>query len=141
MVLMSGSSIDRRMTKYNERLTKHQARIVMCRLFSALRHLHAGGIAHRNVKPLHIFLDSPDDMRWPYTIKLSDFSLAFFVHDSDAHKHIVGTPQYLAPFATIMTYMPTGDRAVMLGTEIHPRGKAYFTALSCQTLNCATKTG
>lgn len=134
MELMNGGSLDRRMHKYNEPITEHEARIVMCRLFSALRHLHLRNIVHRNVKPQNIYLDGADDVRWPYTVKLADFSLSCSIDDPDASKQVVGTPEYLAPCATIMTRTESGERGVVFGTEVDmwAAGVTLYNLLSMQ---------
>lgn len=134
MELMPGASIDRRMLKYEEPLTEFEARIVMRRLFAALHHLHSRNIVHRNVKPQNLYLDSADDVRWPYTVKLSDFSLACYLDDPDAPKQIVGTPEYLAPCATIMSRTEHGDRGVVFATEVDmwAAGVTLYNLLSLQ---------
>ena len=118
MELMSGGPLDRRLIKKNAPLSEPKARMIMRRLFEALSHLHRRGIAHRNVKPQNIFLDVADDLHWPETAKLSDFSLACVLDDPDSARQIVGTPEYLAPEASIMTRTRQGDREVVFGTEI-----------------------
>ena len=62
---------------------------------STLRHLHSRNLVHRNVKPQNIYLDTADDVRWPYTVKLADFSLVCTIDDPDASEQVVGTPEYL----------------------------------------------
>lgn len=118
MELMSGGPIDRRMIKQGAPLAEHEARVVMRRLFEALAHLHSLGIAHRNVKPQNLFLDFSDDARWADTTKLSDFSLACLLDEPDSFLQVVGTPEYLAPEATLMSRTVDGDREVIFGTEI-----------------------
>lgn len=118
MELMNGGPLDRRLIKQNAPLQESEARVVMRRLFAALSHLHSRAIAHRNVKPQNIFLDVSDHARWSETAKLSDFSLACFLHDPDSTRQIVGTPEYLAPEASIMTRTHDGDREVVFGTEV-----------------------
>lgn len=118
MELMNGGPLDRRLIKQNAPLAETEARIIMRRLFAALSHLHSRGIAHRNVKPENIFLDVSDDVRWCETAKVSDFGLACFLDDPDSARQVVGTPEYLAPEASIMTRTPDGEREVVFGTEV-----------------------
>lgn len=118
MELMNGGPLDRRLIKQNAPLSEPEARIIMRRLFAALSHLHSRGIAHRNVKPQNIFLDVSDDVRWSETAKLSDFGLACLLDDPDSTRQVVGTPEYLAPEASIMTRTPDGEREVVFGTEV-----------------------
>lgn len=134
MELMVGGSLDRRMLKQGMPLTESEARVVMHRLFVALRHLHSRNIAHRNVKPQNIFLDVADDTRWPHTTKLSDFSLACFLDDPSSSNHIVGTPEFLAPEASFMTRSADGQRGVVFGTEVDlwAAGVTLYNLLSLQ---------
>lgn len=118
MELMGGGSLDRRIVKSPAALSEGEARLIMRRLFAALQHLHSRNIAHRNVKPQNIFLDYSDEVRWPETAKLSDFSLACFLQDPDSSRQVVGTPEYLAPEASIMTRSTDGGREVVFGTEV-----------------------
>ena len=134
MELMGGGSLDRRMMKQGKPLSESEARMIMLRLFGALFHLHSKGIAHRNVKPQNIFLDYSDELHWPETAKLSDFSLACYLDDPDSGRQIVGTPEYLAPEASIMTKNPDGEREVVFGTEVDmwAAGVALYNMLSSE---------
>lgn len=118
MELMGGGPLDRRILKNNYPLDEIEARIIITRLFTALSHLHSMNIAHRNVKPQNMFLDFSDELRWSQTAKLSDFSLACFVHDPNSTRQIVGTPEYLAPEASYMSRTPSGEREVSFGIEV-----------------------
>lgn len=118
MELMGGGSLDRRMARQSAPLSEAEVRVIMWRLFTALSHLHSHGIAHRNVKPQNIFIDISDDLRWCETAKLSDFSLACFLDDPDCMRQVVGTPEYLAPEASVMTRAAHGGRQVVFGTEV-----------------------
>lgn len=118
MELMAGGPLDRRLNKHNVPLSEQDARTIMRRLFSALLHLHSRGIAHRNVKPQNIFLDVSDTIDWAATAKLTDFGLACYLEDPRSSRRIVGTPEYLAPEASIMTRTVDGERGVVFGTEV-----------------------
>lgn len=134
MELMAGGSLDRKLAKLGHPLDEIEARIVMRRLFSALHHLHARNIAHRNIKPQNIFLDVADDVHWPGTVKISDFSLACLLDDPDCRKRIVGTPEYLAPEASFMTPTMDGTREVVFGVEMDmwACGVTLYNLLSLQ---------
>lgn len=118
MELMAGGTLDRRISRHTVPLTESEARLVFRRIIAAVQHLHARNIVHRNIKPQNIFLDHSDDVNWANTAKLSDFSLACFLDDPNASRHIVGTPEYLAPCATIMSRTPDGKGQVVFGTEM-----------------------
>lgn len=64
-----------------------------CELLSALRHMHAAGVVHRDIKPQNVLIDESGRAR------LSDFGIA---QPSDATAltrtgHVLGTERYLAP--------------------------------------------
>lgn len=134
MELMSGGSLDRRLSKQGAPLTETQAKLIMHRLFLALTHLHSKNIVHRNVKPQNVFVEVPDDSQWPCTCKLSDLSLACFLDDPDSSKQVVGTPEYLAPEASFMTRTADGERGVVFGTEVDiwAAGVTLYNLLSMQ---------
>lgn len=134
MELMAGGSLDRKIARMGHPLDEIDARIVMRRLFAALHHLHARNIAHRNIKPQNIYLDVADDVHWPGTVKISDFSLACLLDDSDCRKRIVGTPEYLAPEASFMSPTADGSREVVFGVEMDmwACGVTLYNLLSMQ---------
>src|SRR5262245_6942708 len=62
-------------------------------LLSALRHIHANGVLHRDVKPHNVLIDANGHAR------LTDFGIA---QPSDATAltetgHVIGTESYMAP--------------------------------------------
>lgn len=75
-------------------LIERDARSVMTGLFSALRHLHCHGIAHRDVKLENIDLEASDDF---HGVKLFGFGLAREVPASGCLLKPAGTPAYTAP--------------------------------------------
>jgi serine/threonine protein kinase len=84
-----------------------------------LNHIHAQGIIHRDLKPSNIFLDSNGD------VKIGDFGLAvssgvnkslglpeiekIAVSLKDSLTIGVGTPFYLAPVHTLLSFMFCSD--------------------------------
>lgn len=65
---------------------------VMDKLFHAIAHCHANGIAHRDIKPENIMIGKDKE------IKLIDFGLSAIGNDRLKHFHsIAGTAFYMAP--------------------------------------------
>ncbi|CAN8070737.1 unnamed protein product [Agarophyton chilense] len=118
MELMPGGTVDRRMNQFNMSISEPNACILMHRLFTALAFLHSRDIVHRNVKPANLFLDLTNEYEWAHTAKLSDFGLACFLDDPDSGMQVVGTPEFLAPEASLMAFTADGERRVVFGTEV-----------------------
>ncbi|KAK8051653.1 kinase-like protein [Apiospora rasikravindrae] len=82
----------------HEPVTRAQTRRIFWDLFSALKHLHAQGIIHRDVKPSAVLLESPDGPAY-----LSDFGTAWHPELSvvteppDGKILDIGTGPYRAP--------------------------------------------
>lgn len=91
MQLVKGVTLRERLT--GSRLTAAQAAQLCARLASALAHVHAAGIVHRDVKPSNVLL-GPDDT--PY---LTDFGISRLIDESTRAEPgtVVGTVPYLAP--------------------------------------------
>jgi serine/threonine protein kinase len=127
MNYMDGGSLARRIAnKGNPPVTELEARIVMARIFSALAYIHARGIVHRNVKPENILLEQALEPRWPETVRLSDFRMACYLDPfaapsaeaADFANQVIGTPDYLAPEAAVMTTQADGSRKPCVGSEM-----------------------
>ena len=73
-------------------------RLCFAQLLSAVAHMHALGIAHRDIKLENLLLEIPGDIT---NIRIVDFGLAFGHQGSgckplEMHT-ICGTPHYIAP--------------------------------------------
>ncbi|CAN8071968.1 unnamed protein product, partial [Agarophyton chilense] len=119
MDLLTGGHLLPRITEkhtYYPRYCENDVVTVVRALLRALAHLHANGIAHRDVKPENILYVSQS--RDP-TVRLTDFGIAH----CDAHNHpatdMVGTPLYIAP--EVLLRHPYGCAADMwsLGVITH----------------------
>ncbi|EWM22555.1 protein kinase domain protein, partial [Nannochloropsis gaditana] len=75
-----------------KRLTEGEVQYYLLQLLEALRHLHAKGVIHRDLKLGNLFLDK--HMR----IKVGDLGLAAkLLSRADRKKTMCGTPNYIAP--------------------------------------------
>jgi len=65
--------------------------VVMKKLLSAIKHMHANGIVHRDIKLENILLTSEGE------IKIIDFGLSKKQTDCTLFNSRCGTPYYIAP--------------------------------------------
>jgi len=63
-------------------------------LLVAVNKLHQSGVAHRDIKPQNLFLESKESNS---VIKVGDFGFAVRVHTPKSLNNKVGTPSYVAP--------------------------------------------
>ena len=64
-------------------------------LTTAIAHLHAHGITHRDIKAANIlFLAAPGGRK---SLRLCDFGVAHRIHPGELLEGSVGTPVYMAP--------------------------------------------
>mmetsp|Transcript_17191 Transcript_17191/g.28765 ORF Transcript_17191/g.28765 Transcript_17191/m.28765 type:complete len:656 (-) Transcript_17191:190-2157(-) len=76
------------------RYGEDDARIVMSQVLSAMQFMHDKNVAHRDMKPENILLQSRDS---DVNVKITDFGLAKSTDDRGGLKTYCGTPQYFAP--------------------------------------------
>jgi hypothetical protein len=74
-------------------LPEEDARRIFVRLMGAIKHIHARGVVHRDVKLENLVIDDPDDIT---SVKLIDFGLAADSF-SDPMNRACGTLQCVAP--------------------------------------------
>ena len=74
-------------------LAERVAATVIGQVASALRHLHAAGACHRDVKPENVLYVDGACTR----VKLCDFGFAVICSSDRRLKTVCGTPQYMAP--------------------------------------------
>jgi serine/threonine protein kinase len=89
----------RRLVRHHGPLTEQQAAVVISQAAEALAYAHERGLVHRDVKPGNLLV-TPEGRT-----KLTDLGLASFSSDAapaeGAPRHIVGTPDFIAPEAII----------------------------------------
>lgn len=119
------------------RLSFGQRLAVINQLFDGICFLHVSGIAHRDIKPINVFLRG-DPEQSGINVKIGDFGIAkdARVGSMLATQGVLGTPGYLAPERLVPTDMNAASRAwfpsdqYALGVtvyEILSRGVSPFT--------------
>jgi len=93
MELMAGGDVFDRIIDLNN-FTEKDARDLAKILLIAVQNMHENGVAHRDIKPQNIFLESKDDNS---AIKVGDFGFAERVHLPKSLIQRCGTPSYVAP--------------------------------------------
>jgi serine/threonine protein kinase len=88
----------RRLVRHHGPLTEQQAALVVSQAAEALAYAHDRGLVHRDVKPGNLLV-TPEGFT-----KLTDLGLASFSSDAapaaaGGPRHIVGTPDFIAPEA------------------------------------------
>ena len=94
MELVNGD--DLRSIMQRGRLETRRAVGLLAQVASALAHVHAAGVLHRDVKPENILVTRRAGQPWA---QLSDFGLAWVASDRQLTRstQLLGTPAYLAP--------------------------------------------
>jgi len=139
MEFMAGGDVFDRIEE-QERYTEKDARDLVKVLLTAVHSLHQNGVAHRDIKPQNLLLESKDDSS---RIKLCDFGFARRVHTPQSITQRVGTPTYVAP--EVLKNIPHDERVDMwsVGVTIFVLlvGYAPFMASSQLELFAKIKAG
>jgi calcium/calmodulin-dependent protein kinase I len=107
MEYMTGGDVFDRIVEKTQ-YTEKDARDLTLILLKAVSSLHQAGIAHRDLKPQNLLLESKlNNAR----IKLGDFGFARRVHTPESLTTRVGTPTYVAP--EILKNIPHDQRVDM----------------------------
>ena len=88
----SGDLFDRILKR--KRFSEATARLVVWRLLSAVKYLHARSIVHRDIKPENILCGDPDD---DADVLIADFGLSKFSNPREVMEMPCGTLAYVAP--------------------------------------------
>lgn len=114
-------------------LAPHLLRPIFTALFTALHHLHAHAIIHRDVKPAALLLSTPSPTS-PSHILLSDFGTAYHPtlsppHEPPNHKVLdIGTGPYRAPETLF------GDRCYATAVDLWAAGTTLAECLAGKPL-------
>jgi hypothetical protein len=119
---VEGSDL-RRLVRHHGVLSTRQAAVIVSQAAEALAYAHDRGLVHRDVKPGNLLV-TPQGLT-----KLTDLGLASFSWDATtgtgaATKHIVGTPDFLAPEAIVA---PQDPRPV---SDIYALGCTLYYAVT-----------
>lgn len=116
---MGGGDLGRVVMGDGGRLGEGSGRVVMRRLFKALGFLHGRKVVHRNVKTENLLckFKREDCKRWADGVKLHDLASAVRLDDEEGLKRVVGSPEFMAPEAGVMTCDKDGKRFVDIGTD------------------------
>jgi eukaryotic-like serine/threonine-protein kinase len=111
----------RRLVRHHGPLSEPQAAVVVSQAAEALAYAHERGLVHRDVKPGNLLV-TPEGRT-----KLTDLGLASFSSDSPAAegpRHIVGTPDFIAPEAI------TSPGEVRPSSDIYSLGCTLYYAVT-----------
>lgn len=131
--LMRGGTLEDLLqnVKHN-RLPESYARVIMRQLLSALNHIHAKNIVHRDIRPGNVFCS---DSKFPMSIGLGDFGYATFLEEKFVNRDVlttlIGVPPYISvDIVRRVKYGPAADMwsagvllFEMLTGEVPFRGK------------------
>jgi serine/threonine protein kinase len=90
--LVTGGELFDQIVARGEYSEKDASNIVR-QIVSAVAHLHANGIAHRDLKPQNLLCAGPDGME----IRVADFGLSKMFGEGEHLETCCGSPEYVAP--------------------------------------------
>jgi serine/threonine protein kinase len=91
MEWIAGGTLRQRLREHPDGLPTAELRATARSLLGALRHLHAAGIAHGDLKPSNLLLRAPGE------VVLADFGSAELTGGARGSTGAAGTPLYFAP--------------------------------------------
>eukprot|EP01017_Pseudomicrothorax_dubius_P048577 TRINITY_DN8868_c0_g1_i7.p1 TRINITY_DN8868_c0_g1~~TRINITY_DN8868_c0_g1_i7.p1 ORF type:complete len:406 (-),score=52.61 TRINITY_DN8868_c0_g1_i7:92-1309(-) len=103
-----------------------EAARVMAQVLEALAHMHSLGILHRDIKLDNLFMPSrKDDTK----VVLADFDISCSRAEAENHRHLFGTPGYLAP-ELFTPPTPTSGVKYSEKSDVFALGVVLFTLLT-----------
>ncbi len=97
MELLEGEDLGARLRREG-RLAPHQAVPIILQVCRGLKHAHAAGLIHRDLKPQNLFLSREDDDE---VVKIIDFGVAkapaVAPSESTTNGLLMGSPHYMSP--------------------------------------------
>ncbi|HMO85740.1 MAG TPA: serine/threonine-protein kinase, partial [Lacipirellulaceae bacterium] len=96
---VQGSDL-RRLVRHHGMLSPRQAAVIISQAAEALAYAHERGLVHRDVKPGNLLV-TPEGHTKLTDLGLASFSWDATPDDPSRRKHIVGTPDFLAPEAIL----------------------------------------
>jgi serine/threonine protein kinase len=112
MEQLHGTTLTKITAKAKRRLEPTEALHILRQLAAALRHAHAHGVVHRDVKPANVAVDKSG------RAKLMDFGIAQRVAPGESlqeDRNFTGTPRYMAPEYIADGHSDTGVDIYALG--------------------------
>jgi serine/threonine-protein kinase Chk2 len=90
--LVEGGELFERIVAHGQ-FDEATAKLIFRQMAIGVKHLHEQSITHRDLKPENILLTSPDTNET--LVKITDFGLSRFIHETSLMKTFCGTPNYL----------------------------------------------
>ena len=104
-----------------KRLSESESHRIFCQILSGLKHCHAKGIVHRDIKLDNILLDSNKN------VKIVDFGFSVPFEQDQLLKKACGSPSYAAPeIVSRKQYSPTPVDVWSFGVVLYAMLCGYF---------------